>query len=554
MYTKIIKIPRITFFVFTAFSLFSSCKAQDNENNTESSGYESGFTQSIIPNPSLVEFNNANLELNGVIEVMVDPDYENAVGILQDQLMDLGFNTAVSSHNTNPHILYLKKDMDIMGSYEIIINQKQIVISFGDEVGAFYATQSLRQYLWSAFKNDKKKILEVPTVVIKDSPENQYRGFHIDVSRHFFPKEFIFKMIDQMALYKLNKLQLHLSDDQGWRIVSDKYPLLTKIGAFREFNDDDQQALEQAKSNPDYNFNPAFVRGNQYGGFYTKEDIKDIIAYAGKNYIEVIPEIDMPGHMSAAIRAYSWISCDGKENWGEEFSQPMCVCNEEVMDFAKNIWDEITALFPSNRVHIGADEVDKSFWEDEAVCRSFMEANGWDHVNQIQSYFVNEITKYLEAKGKRVVAWDDILVSNENLIKNDVPASIDIMFWRDYKPEGAIYAAQNGNDIILTPWTWFYLSSRNSDENFIAMYDFNEHEKLPQEVIDKKIGYQACVWTEHIPSEAVFEQYVFPRFQGYAEVAWSKERDFISFKNRLQLHLNYMDNIQINYKKPDFMN
>lgn len=533
--------------LFLSFSLYG----QSNTKTTETSATVADNTHSIIPYPKDVTYSNSSLELSGKITILADKELDKSSNIIAKELESIGFSIETLSSALNSNIKYIRDEKLTEEEYKIEISDKGITLFFSHEKGAFYGSQTLKQYLWSATVEDEKLLL--PTILIHDKPENEYRGFHIDVSRHFFPKEFVFKIIDQMALYKLNKLQMHLTDDQGWRIVSDKYPLLTEVGGFREFNEHDKWAIEKAKTNPDYNFNPAYVKGGKYGGFYTKEDLKDIISYAGKNYIEVIPEIDMPGHMSAAIRAYSWISCDGELDWGAEFSKPMCVPKKEVMTFAKEIWDEVSLLFPSNRVHIGADEVDKSFWENEVVCQEFMKTNGWTHVNEIQNYFVTEITTHLEAKGKLVTAWDDIMVSNEDLIKNDVPASIDIMFWRDYKPEGANYAAENDNNIILTPWTWFYLSSRNSDDNFIAMYNFNEQEKLDPSVIEKKIGYQACVWTEHIPSEAVFENFVFPRFQGFSEVAWTSKRDFNSFKERLKLHLNYMDREDINYKKPGFM-
>lgn len=536
--------------IYTLFFFFS-LYGYSNTGTPASPASVTDNTHSIIPCPKNVVYNNSSLELKGKLRIYADGEFKKSSQIIVDQLKDLGFNVKTLKSNSNSDIKYIRDEQLGEEEYKIEVDKSGISLFFSHEKGAFYGSQSLKQYLWSAHMDGKKLVL--PTISIHDEPGHDYRGFHMDVSRHFFPKEFVFRIIDQMALYKFNKLQIHLTDDQGWRIVSDKYPLLTEVGAFREFNNHDKRAIERAKTNPDYNFDPAFVDGDQYGGYYTKEDIKEIISYAAKNYIDVIPEVDMPGHMSAAIRAYSWISCDGTLDWGEEFSKPMCVCSEEVMVFAKDIWDEIIALFPSERVHIGADEVDKTFWENEAMCQEFMKQNGWTHINEIQNYFVTEITKHLEGKGKLVTAWDDILVSNENLIKNNVPSSIDIMFWRDYKPEGANYAAENGNNIILTPWTWFYLSGRNTDKSFTEMYNFDENEKLESSVIEKKIGYQACVWTEHIPSEAVFENYVFPKFQGFSEIAWKSKRDFDSFKKRLKLHLDYMDKEKINYRKPGFM-
>ncbi|MDD7885082.1 beta-N-acetylhexosaminidase [Flavivirga sp. 57AJ16] len=545
-------------YVFTLIvtALFS-CSSNDENSKDPSNNNPPPITtgnQDIIPSPTKITFSEPNYTISSSALIKVEENYLNAAKVIQDEMNNLGITSTVTSNITNPNIVFVYDTQLTGNAYKIEVSATGISLFVNSEESAFYAAQTLRQYIWTSDIDTNAKNIKLKSVIIEDKPENEYRGFHIDVSRHFFPKEFIFKIIDQMALYKLNKLQIHLTDDQGWRIVSDKYPLLTQIGAFREFNEHDEWCIEKAKSDADYNFNPAFVNGNTYGGFYTKQDIRDIVLYASDNYIEVIPEIDMPGHMSAAIRAYSWLSCNGETGMGEEFSRPMCVCDENVMQFAKDVWSEMIELFPSETVHIGADEVDKSFWEDETICQQFMDDNNWALVHYIQSYFVNEMTTFLEGKGKKVIAWDDVMVGNDDDIVNQVSASVDIMYWRDYKPDGSIYAAQNGNDIILTPWSWFYLSSDNNDENFISMYNFSETTELDARVINNKMGYQACVWTERIPSEAVFEKMVFPRFQGYSEVAWSKTRNFSSFKKRLKTHLLYMDEVGINYKKPGFMN
>lgn len=539
-------------YLIIAISLLSC--SEDNINNlpTDPPVVVRG-NHDIIPLPVNIDFIEAVYVINSGLTIRADDKYLKAANVIQKELIRVGLSSDISNQNADAEIEFVF-DANLEGdAYRISIKPDTAIQLFvNSEKSAFYASQSLRQYIWTSDISNSS--IEFVAGIIFDAPINEYRGFQLDVSRHFFDKEFIYKIIDQMALYKLNNLQIHLSDDQGWRVVSDNYPLLTEIGAYREFDENDLWCIEQAKHDSDYNFDPKFVNGNSYGGFYTKQDLRDIVAYAAKNYIDVIPEIDMPGHMSAAIRAYSWISCNGNVDWGSDFSQPMCVYEEDVMQFAKDIWDEMVEIFPSERVHIGADEVDKSFWENDPNGQQFMEDNNWPHVNYIQNYFVSEITSHLEEKGKKVTAWDDILVSNDDNIVNTVSPTIDIMYWRDYKQDGAIYAAQNGNKIILTPWSWFYLSSDNTDENFIKMYNFNETNELDPRVINNKIGYQACVWTERIPSEAVFEKFVFPRFQAFSEVAWSRGRDFNSFKKRLKSHLSYMDEVEINYRKPDFIN
>lgn len=537
----------VLLFVFNA----NACKKDDV--NPDTPPERVSGSHDIIPLPTRIDFYDSYYTISKTAVISASDDNVKAANVLVDALKKYSISATVTKNATDADIYFVEDtSLDINESrIEIDANDAIKLFANSSEI-AFYTAQSLRQYFWTSEYNSSASSLKIQSLVLKDKPANDYRGFHLDVSRHFYPKEFIFKIIDQMALYKLNKLQIHLTDDQGWRVVIDKYPLLTTVGGYREFNDDDYWCIERAKSDPDYNFDPNYVNGNTYGGFYTKQDLRDIVAYADEKYIEVIPEIDMPGHMSAAIKAYPWIG-GGDADWGSEFSKPMKVCDDQVMQFAFDVWDEVIEIFPSTTVHIGADEVEKSFWADSEDCQKFMKEKGFTHVNQIQSYFVDEMTAHLESKGKKVIAWDDVMVSNDDNIVNKGSPTIDIMYWRNYKPESSVYAARNGNKIILTPWDWFYLSSDNTDENLINMYNFSETANLDPIVIENKKGYQACIWTERIPSEAVFEKFVFPRFQAFAEVAWSKGKNFESFKSRLAIHLKYMDKEHINYRKPDFM-
>ncbi len=513
-------------------------------------------SQKIIPAPEkiILSDNQVNISENTVL--YADVKFQKAKELIVAAINKAGmFNFSKFSDNQgDSDILLLYSDNLPEDEYLIEIDSGKIIITAKSPQSAFYAAQTFRQILWTAELDSAERIIKVQAVSIEDKPENAYRGFHIDLSRHFFPKEFVFKLIDQMAFYKMNKLQLHLTDDQGWRIQIDKYPKLTSVGAYRTFNDQDSVCMEKAKYDSDYNFNPEFVNGSTYGGFYTKQDLREIIAYAAENFIDVIPEVDMPGHMSAAIRSYPELSlsCSGNTNWGNEFSEPLCVCRDEVMQFTYDVWDEVMELFPYEYVHLGADEVEKSFWEQSTDCQQFMQDNNMNHVNQIQSWFVDKMFEHISSKGKKMIAWDDIFVSNDDDIVNTVDPDILIMYWRDYKPESSDYAAQNGNSIVLTPWTWFYLSSDPSDENLKSLYEFDEQSELSAQVIDKKIGYQACVWTEEIPSEAVFERYIFPRFQAYAEVAWSKNKVWDSFTKRMPAHIQYLKDNGIKYTESSY--
>ena len=510
----------------------------------------------IIPLPSRVTISTDQIIITDHSKLFVSDLFNRAGQVVIDAFNEnFGFTLTANTDDIDHSIIVIVFDEDLYDdAYEIEIDREKVLIKVSSPEGAFYAAQTFRQILWNADIDTGLSKIALQSIKVTDHPRNTYRGFHMDLSRHLFPMEFIFSIIDQMALYKLNKLQLHLTDDQGWRIQLEKYPKLTSIGGYREFNDYDYECIEITKYDSDYNFNPRFVNGDIYGGYYTKQDIRDIVAYASENFIDVIPEIDMPGHMSAAIRAYPelFLSCSGNTDWGDEFSEPLCVCKPEVMQFAFDVWDEVLELFPYEYMHLGADEVDKSFWKGSALCQQFMEDHNLNHVNKIQSYFVDEMYKYFGSKGRSMIAWDDILVSNDDDIVNVVDPNINIMYWRDYKPESADYAAQNGNSIILTPWSWFYLSSDATDENLKRLYDFDENSEVSAGVIERKIGYQACVWTEIIPSGAVFERHIFPRFQAYAEVAWSNPSAWDSFVKRMPAHIDYLEDHEIKYTKSDY--
>ncbi len=510
----------------------------------------------IIPLPARVTISEEEIIITDQSGIFVDGKFQRAGQVIVDAFnRNFGFTLISNTDDIDHSIIRIVFDENLEDDeYNIEVDREKVLMKANSPEGAFYAAQTFRQIMWNADIDTGNAKIAIQHIKVSDQPGNPYRGFHMDLSRHLFSKEFIFRIIDQMALYKLNILQLHLTDDQGWRIQIEKYPKLTSIGAYREFNDYDYECLDKAKYDSDYNFDPQFVTGNTYGGYYTKQDIRDIVAYAAENFIDVIPEIDMPGHMSAAIKAYPELSlsCSGNTNWSDEFSEPLCVCKPEVMQFAFEVWDEVMELFPYEYVHLGADEVDKSFWKESTYCQQFMEDHHFNHVNKIQSYFVDEMYKHFSSKGKEMIAWDDIMVSNDDNIVNEVDPKINIMYWRDYKPEAADYAAQNGNPVILTPWSWFYLSSDATDENLKRLYEFDENSELSVGVIEKKIGYQACVWTEIIPSGAVFERQIFPRFQAYAEVAWSNPSAWDSFIKRMPAHIDYLEANNIKYTKSNY--
>jgi len=528
--------------------LFPSCRKTGDNPQAQTTTHVHG----IIPLPLNVDLTDGNLVIDKNVVLVNNTQFQPSVSVVENALVQV-FGTAITKKDSpvgKTNIQFTVDNTLDTSAYQIDITAKGIIVKAKTPTGAFYAAQSIRQMIWNSTSGLKSQSFSLRLIMIKDKPQYAWRGFHLDVSRHFFTKEYILKIIDWLAYYKFDKLHLHLSDDQGWRIQIDQFPKLTEIGAWRTFNKLDSTCMELAKTDNNYTIDKRFIKvvngQTVYGGFYTKQDMRDIIAYASAHYIDVIPEIDMPGHMSAAIRAYPQLSCVDSAGWGTEFSFPICPCNDPVMDFSYKVWDEIAELFPSKVVHIGCDEVEKGTWTSSPACQAFMKQNGMTSLNEIQNYFVKKIQEHLQAKGKTVIAWDDVIDGN-------VDNKITMMFWRDWVTDSPARSAANGNPIIITDWSCFYLSSNGTDESLRKLYSYNPKDIFPVNVLSKVQGMQGCVWTEEIPSEAVFEKHVFPGLAALAEVCWASGRDWYSFQARMQSHFSYLNFNKINYRRPAWM-
>lgn len=528
------------------FLLLATCKK-----NRETPVAPNGHAHGIIPLPLNIDLIDGNFIVDKNTVLVSNPAFSKAVSVVENSL-DNALNSPIIKNDLpagKTNIQFAFDNTLDSSAYQIEIGLTGIIIKAKNAVGAFYAAQSLRQMIWNSTLGQKKDSISLRCMKITDKPKYAWRGFHLDVSRHFFTKEYILKIIDWLAYYKLNKLQLHLTDDQGWRIQIDQFPLLTEIGGWRNFNSMDSTCMELAKQDINYTIDKRFIKeisGNTlYGGFYTKQDIREIVAYATENYIEVIPEIDMPGHMSAAIRAYPQLSCVDSAGWGTEFSFPICPCNEQVMDFSYKVWDEVLELFPSNIVHIGCDEVEKGTWAASAECQAFMKEHGITSLNEIQNYFVKKLQEHIQSKGKTVIAWDDVIDGN-------IDSKITMMYWRDWVTDSPERCASNGNKLILTPATPFYLASVNTDKALQNLYNYNPADIYPVSVLTKVQGLQSCLWTEIVPSEPMFEHYVFPRLQALAEICWTSGNNWYSFQVRMKPHFDYLNQQKINYRRPEW--
>jgi hexosaminidase len=434
--------------------------------------------------------------------------------------------------------------------YRLTITPQRVTLAAKEPAGMFRAVQTVRQLLPPTIeKPGKAAQLRLPAVQIQDQPAYAWRGMHLDVARHFFSVEYLKQYIDLLALYKFNKLHLHLTDDQGWRIEIKKYPELTTLGGWRTLNNQDSACIRKSKDNPDFALDPKHLRQRngktEYGGFYTQQQLKDIIAFAAARHIEVIPEIDMPGHMMAAIKAYPFLSCTGTATWGKEFSVPLCPCNESTYEFAQNVLSEVAALFPSPYVHIGADEVEKTTWSQAGSCTELMQKEGIKDVNGLQSYFVRRIERFLASKGKKMIGWDEVLDGGVN-------ASATVMYWRSWVPNAPARAARNGNQVIMTtnnPLYFDYLPDKNS---IAQVYQFKPTPPaLTGSEAKAILGAQANLWTEMVPSENRADYMVAPRMTALAEVVWTNKSNYAGYLQRLKQHYARLAKLGVHYRVPD---
>ncbi len=460
----------------------------------------------------------------------------------------------IKDKSTSANAIVMRKDAAIKAEegYRLTVSPKQVEIRVAGLPGAFWAISSLKQLIGTEAIAPSGKLITIPSIVIEDQPRFAWRGMHLDVSRHFFDMPYLRKMIDRMAYYKFNKFHLHLTDDQGWRIEIKKYPELTTKGAWRTLNNQDSTCLELAKTNPDFSLPEKhfkIIAGKRmYGGFYTQEEMRALIAYASNKGIEIIPEIDMPGHMMAATQLMPWLTTQGKGGMAKNFSEPLCPCKETTFEFAENVFSEIAALFPSRYIHLGADEVEKESWKHLPECEELMKREGLKSVDELQSYFVRRMEKFFNSKGKKLIGWDEIL-------DGGVSPTATVMYWRSWVKDAPKIAAAKGNRVIMTPSAFCYFDYKQDNETVKALYGFNPLDfGLDTKEQQNVIGTQANIWTEYIPTENRLEYMVFPRMLALAEVGWgTATADWSGFNKRLQVQTALLDAMRIDYRMPDIL-
>jgi len=526
----------VTFFL--GFTLFANLSAISQTNI------------SIIPKPAELTQGSGSFNLGTSTVIIATPTAKHDAEMLNFYLKKLyGFTLPIRNISTNKNVKnaitlgLLKPDERKNDEYNLAITTDKIAIDGVSPRAIFYGIQTLLQLLPTDKAMANEKQFEVPQLVIKDYPRFEYRGMHLDVGRHFFGVDEVKKYIDYLAYQKFNTFHWHLTEDQGWRIEIKRYPRLTSVGGFRNGT-----VIGHYPGSGNDSIH--------YGGFYTQQEIKEIVKYAQDRYITTIPEIEMPGHSSAAIAAYPQLSCfpnestkiksntpwagsrNGKQvqqTWGV-FEDIYCP-SEYTFKFLENVLDEVMKLFPSKYIHIGGDESPKTEWKRSAFCQKLIKEKNLKDEEGLQNYFISRIEKYLNSKGRSIIGWDEIL-------EGGLAPNATVMSWRG--EEGGVAAAQQHHNVIMTPGKYVYLDhAQNKNEDSVTIGGYlpldtvYSYEPVPKELNSEEakyvMGAQGNVWTEYIANNSKLEYMIFPRMTALSEVLWSPKeiRNKDDFKDRL---------------------
>ena len=441
-------------------------------------------------------------------------------------------------------------------SYTLSVTPKRVTLRAAALPGLFYATQTLRQLLPVSFESQSGTASSecvIPCLEIEDTPRFTWRGAMLDVARHFLPVEAVLKFIDLLALHKMNVLHLHLTDDQGWRMEIKKYPRLTSVGAFRE-----RTLVGTALTNPGHaDFDPLAERFDDvpYGGFYTQDELREIVAYAAARHVTVIPEIETPGHAQAAVAAYPDLGCGGEPGevsprWG--IHDVLFAPTTHTFRFLEDVLAEVLDVFPSPYIHIGGDEAVKTRWQKSAECQALMREKALTNAEELQSYFIGRLDKFLTAHGRTLVGWDEILEGGLS------PGAV-VMSWRG--EEGGVEAAGQGHDVVMAPHRFTYLDYYQAEEHAAEPLAFREtlplstvydYEPVPAalspEAARHVLGTQGQLWSEYMPNYRQVEYQAFPRLCALAEVAWTprEHKNYAGFLDRLAPHLKRLEVLGVN--------
>ncbi len=523
-------------------------------------------TVCIIPQPNKLTLQTGDFTVNSKT-VLVIPEKNAPVRktarFFTNRLLKVdGTNIQIKDdHSPYPAknvVLFQLKPDDVRGGkesewYQLDVAADKITVVAGGEKGIFYAVQSLLQLLppevFSPNPLKRKAGWKIPCVSISDEPRFAYRGLHLDVGRHFFPPSFVKKYIDLIALHKMNTFHWHLTEDQGWRIEIKKYPKLTSVGSIRK-----ETLIGKKSANPQYD-------GKPYGGFYTQQEIKDVVAYAKEKYVTIIPEIELPGHSLAALSAYPEYSCDPTKKyeaattWGV-FEDIFCP-TDSTINFLKDVLTEVMDLFPGKYVHIGGDEAPKKAWKESAFVQDLIKREGLKDEHEVQTWLIKKMEAHINARGKRLIGWDEIL-------EGGLSPDATVMSWRGVN--GGIAAARQLHDVIMTPTTFVYLDYYQFDPaveplaigGFLPLEKVYSYDPMPDSLTAEQakhiLGAQANLWTEYLTNGDMVEYMAYPRACALAEVAWSplELKNYPDFKARLSVHLKRLKYLGVNYCDKEF--
>lgn len=528
----------------------------------------------IIPEPVSVKEKTGFLTLSNPIEISAgnEAGVSHVTSYLKDKLESATAYQVVlgKSAKAQIHFEILKTQNPQLGKegYQLSVNNDQVTISANEANGLFYGMQTLLQLLPAEIESGKKSDIDkwqIPQLDITDYPRFAWRGLMLDVARHFFTKEEVKQYIDDMAKYKYNLFHWHLTEDEGWRIEIKSLPRLTEVGAWRI-----------DRTGTFGNFKP--IQPDEkptYGGFYTQEDIKEVVAYAQARFIDILPEIDVPGHSLAAVVAYPEVSCTKEANtyhvrYGEQImdwsqghppiamlDNTLCPANEKAYEFMDKVLAEVTQLFPFEYIHLGGDEAPMNYWEKSEAVQALMKKEKFTNIKQAQGYFTKRVEKIASKYGKKMIGWDEIL-------EGGVPKSAAVMSWRGMK--GGIEAAKEGHQVVMSPTTFVYIDYMQADRQFeppvyatLRLNKTYEFDPLPEGVDPKLIkGGQANLWTEQVYNIRQAEYMTWPRGFAIAESVWSpkEKKNWKQFVDKVEAHFPRLDAAQTKYARamydPDF--
>ena len=513
----------------------------------------------IIPKPQSMTLNNGNFQFTKETVFVSNQSLAPAAEIFAKQFEKAsGIKLPIKNETVQTNYIALSIDNSLpKEGYNLVVQPDKISIAAADYNGAIYALETLRQLLPKEFESSTPVNANwvIPTITINDKPEYPWRGLMLDVSRHFFSKEYILKTLDRMAMLKLNTFHFHLVDNEGWRIEIKKYPKLTEVGAWRV--DQEDKLWDERTSNPADAFANPSSAPKKYGGFYTQEDIKEIVAYAAARGITVIPEIEMPAHVMSAIAAYPELSCH-KRPIGVPSGAVWpnidiyCAGQEESFTFLEDVLTEVMALFPSKYIHIGGDEADHTEWEKCPKCQQRIKDNHLKDVHELQSYFIKRIDKFLVSKGRVLVGWDEIM---DGGLANDAV----VMNWRGI--DIGRKALEQGNPVVLTSDCYINRYQGLPEYEPLAnggyvtlkkLYHYNlEKENLTPELQKNVLGTQANLWAEFIATPEHSEYMLFPRLLAFSEISWTPDnlKNWDNFVKRTETFMDRLDVMKIKYAR-----